>query len=233
MITAIRVQENPLPGRQGIVVMSEASLPHGAAESPEGSLTVKAQSATPEPTTNPTGTSTGAVSTPMLDPVVRDHREGLKDEIAGDESIDHRLAEFEMIGEETATGWSPGRHASLSPEVRYLHISRTIHQLVTDRNRSVRVERVNPLSIFYVMHLLVVVLGGASAGLFSAMVAYDWLDDGVLGVNVDPSTSTAGLVGPLSVGLATALVFIVGLQSLYYVTILRNTTAAKLDAAKS
>ena len=65
------------------------------------------------------------------------------------------------------------------------------------------------------------------------MVAYDWLDDGVLGVNVDPSTSTAGLVGPLSFGLATALVFIVGLQSLYYVTILRNTTEDKLDAARS
>ena len=29
-----------------------------------------------------------------------------------------------------------------------------------------------------------------------------------------------------------ALVFILGLQSLYYLTILRNTTDAKLDAAK-
>jgi hypothetical protein len=244
--------------------------------------------------------------------VVRDHQGGLKDEIAADESIDRRLAEIEMIGEEASTGWVPEPHASLSPEVRYLHVSRTIHQLVTDRNHSMgiflavasilvaaatgllnvkqevspiiplkaiqywclpvsfatlavlavfisvllirarigliyevtkmntllglhskRVERVNPLSIFYVMHLLVVVLGGASVGFFSAMVAYDWLDDGVLSVSVDPTTSTAGVAVPLGIGLAAALVIILGLQSLYYLTILRNTTDAKLDAAKS
>ena len=254
----------------------------------------------------------GSASSPLYDPVVRDHQEGLKDQVAADESIDRRLAEIEMIGEEASMGWVPEPHASLSPEVRYLHISRTIHQLVTDRNRSVgiflavasilvaaatgllnvkqevspiiplkaiqywclpvtfatlavlavfisvllirarigliyevtkmntllglhskRVERVNPLSIFYVMHLLVVVLGGASVGFFSAMVAYDWLDDGVLGVNVDPTTSAAGVAVPLGIGLATALVFILGLQSLYYLTILRNTTDAKLDAARS
>ncbi|KAJ3056204.1 hypothetical protein HK102_011234, partial [Quaeritorhiza haematococci] len=35
-----------------------------------------------------------------------------------------------------------------------------------------RVERVNPLSIFYIMHLLVVVLGGGSAGLAAGMLAY-------------------------------------------------------------
>ena len=254
----------------------------------------------------------GSASPPLFDPVVRDHQEGLKDQVAADESIDRRLAEIEMIGEEASMGWVPDPHASLSPEVRYLHVSRTIHQLVTDRNRSVgiflavasilvaaatgllnvkqevspiiplkaiqywclpvtfatlavlavfisvllirtrigliyevtkmntllglhskRVERVNPLSIFYVMHLLVVVLGGASVGFFSAMVAYDWLDDGVLGVNVDPTTSAAGVAVPLGIGLATALVFILGLQSLYYLTILRNTTDAKLDAARS
>ena len=207
--------------------------------------------------------------------MVRDHHGGLKDEIAADESIDRRLAEIEMIGEEAAIGWVPKPHASLSPEVRYLHISRTIHQLVTDRNRSVgiflavasilvaaatgllnvkqevapiipltaiqywclpvtfatlavlaifisvllirarigliyevtkmntllglhskRVERVNPLSIFYVMHLLVVVLGGASVGFFSGMIAYDWLDDGVLGIKLDPTTSDAGVDAP-------------------------------------
>jgi hypothetical protein len=244
--------------------------------------------------------------------VVRDHQGGLKDEIAADESIDRRLAEIEMIGEEASTGWVPEPHASLSPEVRYLHVSRTNHQLVTDRNRSVgiflavasilvaaatgllnvkqevspiiplkaiqywclpvtfatlavlavfisvllirarigliyevtkmntllglhskRVERVNPLSIFYVMHLLVVLLGGASVGFFAAMVAYDWLDDGVLGVKVDSASSTAGVAVPLGIGLAAALVFIFGLQSLYYWTVLRNTTDAKLDAARS
>jgi hypothetical protein len=244
--------------------------------------------------------------------VVTDHHEGFKDQVAEDESIDRRLAEIEMIGEEAATGWSTRPHAVLSPEVRYLHISRTIHQLVTDRNRSVgiflavasilvaaatgllnvkqevspiiplnviqywclpvtfatlailaifisvllirarigliyevtkmntllglhskRVERVNPLSIFYVMHLLVVVLGGASAGFFAAMIAYDWLDDGVVGVTVDPTSSSVGFAVILGIGLATALFFVVVLQSLYYATILRNTTDAKLDSAKS
>ena len=60
---------------------------------------------------------------------------------------------------------------------------------------SKRVERVKPLSIFYVMHLLVVVLGGASVGFFSAMIAYDWLDDGV-SVKVDPRTGRGD--GPLA-----------------------------------
>ncbi len=83
------------------------------------------------------------------------------------------------------------------------------------------------------MHLLVVVLGGASVGFFAAMVAYDWLDDGVLGVKVDSASSTAGVAVPLGIGLAAALMFIFGLQSLYYWTVLRNTTDAKLDAARS
>ena len=137
MITAVRVQENPLPGRKGIVVMSEASPTSGAARSPEGPLAAVAQPAAPGTTTDASRSGTGATTAPMFDPKVPEHREGFKDEIAGDESIDRRLAEIEMIGEEAATGWSPGRHASLSPDVRYLHVSRTIHQLVTDRNRSV------------------------------------------------------------------------------------------------
>jgi hypothetical protein len=254
----------------------------------------------------------GSMSSPVLDPVVRDHHEGYKDQIVADEAIDRRLAQIEMIGEEAATGWRPAPHVTLSPEVRYLHISRTIHQLVTDRNRSVgiflavasilvaaatgllnikeevtpiiplriiqywclpvtfatlailaifisvllirarigliyevtkmntllglhskRVERVNPLSIFYLMHLLVVVLGGASAGFFAAMIGYDWLDDGVLGARLDTTSSSVNFDVLFGIGLVAGLVFILVLQWLYYATILRNTTDAKLDAAKS
>src|SRR5262245_35231154 len=43
---------------------------------------------------------------------------------------------IEMIGEESAAGWTP-RPADVSAGMRYLHSSRTIHQLVTDRNRAV------------------------------------------------------------------------------------------------
>jgi hypothetical protein len=269
---------------------------------------------------------------PLHEAGTREHLQGFKEELASDEAVDRRLAEIEMIGEEAATKWSPLPGITISPEVRYLHISRTIHQLVTDRNRSVgiflavasiliaaatgllnikqevvpiiplpaiqywclpiafatlavlavfisillirarigliyevtkmntllglhtkRVERVNPLSIFYIMHLLVVVLGGVSAGAWAAMVAYDWLDDGVIGVNMD----AARRVGPpgfdydlampdggfwsgprlapaafLGIGLAVTLLFVIGLQSLYYLMILRNTSDAKLETAR-
>ncbi len=57
--------------------------------------------------------------------------------MAGEEAVDARLAQIEMIGEEAAAGWKPRSHVPLSPEVRFLHVSRTINQLITDRNRSV------------------------------------------------------------------------------------------------
>jgi hypothetical protein len=41
---------------------------------------------------------------------------------------------IEMIGEESAAGFGG---SAISPGMRYLHASRTIHQLVTDRNRAV------------------------------------------------------------------------------------------------
>ncbi|WP_337176527.1 hypothetical protein [Paludisphaera sp.] len=236
--------------------------------------------------------------------VVREHSQGLADAIASEEDVDRRLAEIEMIGEEAAAGWRPPDVPPLAPEVRFLHVSRTIHQLVTDRNRSVgiflavasilvaaatgllnvrpdvapmvpirvvqrwclpatfgtlavlaifisfllirarigliyevaklnallglaskRVERVNPLSIFYIMHLLVVVLGGGSAGLATAMVIYGALA---------PGAAPAGGVGgtAIAAGIVVALAYIAGLLSLYYITILRNTTDAKLGAAR-
>jgi hypothetical protein len=44
---------------------------------------------------------------------------------------------IEMIGEEKAAGFRPPGHSEISAGMRYLHCSRTIHQLVTDRNRAV------------------------------------------------------------------------------------------------
>ena len=44
---------------------------------------------------------------------------------------------IEMIGEEKAAGFDAVGHSQVSPAMRYLHSSRTIHQLVTDRNRAV------------------------------------------------------------------------------------------------
>jgi len=53
-----------------------------------------------------------------------------------DEQTEKRIDAIEMIGEEEAAGFRP-RHSEVSAGMRYLHCSRTIHQLVTDRNRAV------------------------------------------------------------------------------------------------
>jgi hypothetical protein len=44
---------------------------------------------------------------------------------------------IEMIGEERAAGFEPPGPSQVTAGMRYLHCSRTIHQLVTDRNRAV------------------------------------------------------------------------------------------------
>src|SRR5215204_3655121 len=44
---------------------------------------------------------------------------------------------IEMIGEEKAAGFDASGPTLVTPGMRYLHSSRTIHQLVTDRNRAV------------------------------------------------------------------------------------------------
>ncbi|OJW19486.1 MAG: hypothetical protein BGO49_09205 [Planctomycetales bacterium 71-10] len=249
---------------------------------------------------------------------LREHAQGLGDDVGGEESIDRRLAEIEMLGEEAAVGWKPEAHPALAPEVRFLHVSRTIHQLVTDRNRSVgiflavasilvaaatgllnvkadvapmvplrvvqrwclpatfatlavlaifisfllirarigliyevaklnallglpakRVERVNPLSIFYIMHLLVVVLGGGSAGLATAMVVYGALAPAAGPAPppgspdaLNPGEGGPEAIVPIGVGVFVTLAYIAGLLALYYVTILRNTSDAKLGAAR-
>jgi hypothetical protein len=81
-----------------------------------------------------------------------------------------------------------------------------------------RVERVNPLSIFYLMHLMVVLFGGSSAGFALGMLAY---------------RGGAGARGALAIGVVFALVFIGFFQAIYYVTILHATSEPKLEKARS
>lgn len=59
----------------------------------------------------------------------------LKADSPGEKIVDA----IEMIGEETAAGLRPKGSPDISPGMRYLHSSRTIHQLVTDRNRAVAI----------------------------------------------------------------------------------------------
>jgi hypothetical protein len=63
---------------------------------------------------------------------------GLTDVAASplDEITEKKLDRIEMIGEEEAAGFQP-KHSEVTAGMRYLHCSRTIHQLVTDRNRAV------------------------------------------------------------------------------------------------
>jgi hypothetical protein len=64
------------------------------------------------------------------------HLGGLLD--SGEESQSEKLVDaIEMLGEEQAGGLRPTGHSEVTPGMRYLHCSRTIHQLVTDRNRAV------------------------------------------------------------------------------------------------
>ncbi|MBI3412179.1 MAG: hypothetical protein HY040_27935 [Planctomycetes bacterium] len=60
-------------------------------------------------------------------------------DVKGSEGYSEKLVDaIEMIGEETAAGMPPpAPHSEVTPGMRYLHCSRTIHQLVTDRNRAV------------------------------------------------------------------------------------------------
>jgi len=182
------------------------------------------------------------------------HVEGLQAAATLDENTEKKLDEIEMIGEEEAAGYRGPGQSAVTPGMRYLHCSRTIHQLVTDRNRAVglylavasllwtastallnarpenlrhliipietlqrwclpvtfgtmtllalfvgfllirtrigliyeaakmnvllglpagRVRRVNPLSIFFIMHALVSLAGGACATLFALHLFVD------------------------------------------------------------
>ena len=223
-----------------------------------------------------------------------EHIEGLVGAGVDDEEVDRRLAAIEMIGEEAAFSYRPSRRAPLAPEVLYLHASRTINQLVADRNRGVgtllfvaslligastallnaprdvdkvvplraiqswclpatfgalavlsiftslilirtrvgliyevakmnvlmglphgRVKRVNPFSIFFLMHLLVACIGGASAGLSAGLLLYD----------------RAGEGAALGFGLGLGLAFLAIFQILYIVMILLRTSDDRLRDA--
>src|SRR5688500_1487128 len=53
------------------------------------------------------------------------------------EPTEERVDRIEMIGEEEAAGFRPPGRNEVTAGMRYLHSSRTIHQLVADRNRAV------------------------------------------------------------------------------------------------
>jgi hypothetical protein len=52
------------------------------------------------------------------------------------DDTEKKIDQIEMIGEEAAAGFRPAV-SQITPGMRYLHCSRTIHQLVGDRNRAV------------------------------------------------------------------------------------------------
>ncbi len=72
-------------------------------------------------------------------PLTVDQQAGLTmgENLALDELTGKRLDAIEMMGEEEAAGFHCPAHSSVSAGMRYLHSSRTINQLVTDRNRAV------------------------------------------------------------------------------------------------
>jgi hypothetical protein len=81
---------------------------------------------------------------PELAAIVRqlpDAHEGTTEsfDVKGGEGYSEKLVDsIEMIGEETASGMPvPAAHGQVTAGMRYLHCSRTIHELVTDRNRAV------------------------------------------------------------------------------------------------
>jgi hypothetical protein len=83
---------------------------------------------------------------PTAKPVADDVQAMLKDagksgidafEVKTGEGYSEKVVDaIEMIGEEQAAGMTP-HHSQVTAGMRYLHCSRTIHQLVTDRNRAV------------------------------------------------------------------------------------------------
>jgi hypothetical protein len=63
--------------------------------------------------------------------------EGLFNAASMDDWTEKKVDDIELIGEEVAAGYRPPGHSEVSAGMRYLHCSRTIHQLVSDRNRAV------------------------------------------------------------------------------------------------
>lgn len=209
------------------------------------------------------------------------------------EGGDALIDEIEMIGEEQAAGFRRAPVSVVDVNARYLHCSRTIHQLVTDRNRAVglflavasllwtasgalmnarpignlivpieaiqrwclpvtlailsvlalltgmllirtrigliyevakmnvllglpigRVQRVNPLSIFFLMHLIVCLAGGCCAALF----AYHLL-----------RLFAPAMPEPMAWSVGVGAAFSVLLLVTYVIMVLRTTSDWKLD----
>ncbi len=73
----------------------------------------------------------------QVPPPQTNQTEGMFGVASMDEQTEKRIDAIEMIGEEEVAGLRPPAHSEVSAGMRYLHCSRTIHQLVTDRNRAV------------------------------------------------------------------------------------------------
>lgn len=224
------------------------------------------------------------------------HTSGLTGEELLEEQVEKKLDAIEMIGEEEAAGLTAPGHSEISAGMRFLHSSRTIHQLVTDRNRAVgiylavasllwtassailnakpenlrhlivpietiqrwclpatfgamtvlalfaafllirtrigliyevakmnvllrlpigRVQRVNPLSVFFILHALISVAGGASGALFVFHLA----------VAAGAQTSASTFVWSVLLGLVISSLLIL----LYIVTVVHTTADQKLQ----
>jgi hypothetical protein len=88
-----------------------------------------------EPTTKQTTPAAGMAKAAVSDLAQTDGILGVAAPL--DELTEKRIDAIEMMGEEEAAGWRAAPHSEVSAGMRYLHSSRTIHQLVTDRNRAV------------------------------------------------------------------------------------------------
>jgi hypothetical protein len=69
----------------------------------------------------------------------RQQVEGVGSLAQPDDETNKRLNEIEMLGEEEALGFRGTGNQGVTPGMRYLHSSRTINQLVIDRNRCVTI----------------------------------------------------------------------------------------------
>lgn len=87
---------------------------------------------------SPATSNTTLLTTPLPEPEAESPLKALKSPTIATplEDSERKVDEIEMIGEELAVKWPVSTHEGITPGMRFLHSSRTIHQLVTDRNRA-------------------------------------------------------------------------------------------------
>src|SRR5205085_5300141 len=85
----------------------------------------------------PSRSSDLADITAHVKPATEGNTAGLSSRALEEDAAEKLVDQIEMIGEESAAGFRPPGHSEVTPGMRYLHSSRTIHQLVSDRNRAV------------------------------------------------------------------------------------------------